>query len=308
MNKFFTTLSLLLATITFTSCELKNTINMDQIFLSSVYGKWNISSNHGYSSIEFTTEGYYFIEESDSENSVIWGKYTKSGDYQITLNDFGVIDITKYGDDYLFFDLTKDGSTEAITQYTSLDGEVDDTYSDQTDLLCTIWKVGDYTYTYSTNSLSDILPIQDRETDIAYVYFSTSDTFIVIDTVGVATSHEWVWKNTLETEINVTSNIGWSLDGVTDFEVDELSNDQLSLIFDATITVETMQVYITKDGEETQIVDMTVEDMIEKELIGEGDETFTKPFTLNMSRTSTITIETPSVGNETVVTPSDEEE
>ncbi len=322
MKKLFALLTLCTAFATLTSCELKHDdINMDQIFLTDLYGKWNIGDDYGYSTIEFTTEGYYFMEEKSSYK-VVWGKYSKTSgeDYQITLSDgvsennFGVIDITDYGDDYLNYELTIDGSSTSYQQRTSLEGDVNETISDNTSLLSTIWGISEYFYTYTGETLwcnseeveiGSINITQNRETDVKYVYFSAlanaSDqaTFIVIDVNGTATSYQWGWLDDNEEEIVIS---GWRLEDVDQFTIDKLTSSAAVLNFEATFEVETVEV-MDNSGIVTVDKVVDVEDVstiyqptyledeygnVTNQLDPDYVPELTETFTLSLSQTSKI--------------------
>ncbi|MFI3293322.1 MAG: hypothetical protein SNG27_03375 [Rikenellaceae bacterium] len=268
MKRIFATLSLFAILTSLTSCDLKHDddINLDQIWMSDLYGKWDIWSTEsiGYESIEFSTEGYYFIEESKSgatmDQEVLYGKYKKTGDYQVTAYDVGVLDITDYSDTKIWYDITLDGKTQSETHKATSAVDRDETISDNTDLIGTIWKV----YSYSYEAYQEIFNI---ETDVAYLYISTAGTFISIDKSGNAYSYEWTWSNTDEDEIKVSngnSYSNWTLEGISTFEVSDLSNNDMLFEFETDITVDTE----------------------------DGTETLTNiPFTMRFERSSNITIE-----------------
>ncbi|MFI3282123.1 MAG: hypothetical protein SNG10_01170 [Rikenellaceae bacterium] len=242
MKKIFTLLSLVLATLSFSSCELENPINPDQIFMTDIYGKWEVSDNQGYSSLEFTTEGYYFMVKNatdiNSAPSVVYGKYTKTGDYQITLAGFGTVDITSYGDDYLRYTLTKEGDEDGISQSTTIAIDSDETISDNTSYISTIWSLVDYNFFYSYYSADYggmVSDLTSRDTDVKYLYFSTGDTFIVINKDQTAYAYEWKF-NSDEDQIQMDGDQKWSLEGNTTFGIDLLMDTELKFSHYATFT------------------------------------------------------------------------
>ncbi len=242
MKRIFAILSLLVTLTLFTSCELKHDddINWDQVWLSDIYGKWDLWSTESlsYSSIEFSTEGYYFIRTlktvSTADQGVLYGKYSKTDDYEITLEGLGVIEITDYDDDKLWYTITLDGESESETHKATAAEDRDEEISDNTSDICSIWAV--YSYYYEAYSKQ-----YTRDTDVAYIYLSTDGTFISIDKNGDAYSYKWAWSDTNETSIttsNGNSYKNWTLEGVNNFDVVNLSSGYVTLEFSASIEID----------------------------------------------------------------------
>ncbi len=122
----------------------------DQIYYSSLYGRWVFSAN-GYTWIELTEAGYYYAGSTSAVTD--FGKWSKTDSKQFTLEGLGVMDVTSCtetdSDDdgesdkfYLKFDFTfDDDATNPYYVEASMAAEMEDNDYEQLDDLCATWEL-----------------------------------------------------------------------------------------------------------------------------------------------------------------------
>ncbi len=110
------------------ACSLDEVDFGDRMFYNDVFGKWKFRnasvSSTGYSFIEFTEGRYFFAMKTDG--SIAYGKYEQTDDYQFSLDEFAVIDVTKKGESSFTFDITMNGATEPISAEAYIPSDVTD--------------------------------------------------------------------------------------------------------------------------------------------------------------------------------------
>lgn len=223
MRRVVTPLFVLILAI-FASCSLDSPEFEDQISETDVQGKWTLFTNDYYTTFEFT-EGtkYYFVRHSGGDYT--FGRYKKTGLYQIELTDFGVMDIDEdnYGSTYLYFDFTLDETvypspqhSKIYLQTTNKSSEIDMADNLQTVYMCGLWSVTSITGGGCTDCLCDGCYCSDTgeceeascscscksvEPKPQYMLFTKSGTFLTIMDDGAVEATTWQWTDTLMEEI-----------------------------------------------------------------------------------------------------------
>ncbi len=244
MKKFLLILPIL--SVVFASCNLHDLDEPDfgeQVYVEEVLGKWSLSNDRYYKTLELTSAGYYYAIESGTDWELVYGKFQKTDSMQFTLYGLGVMDVTSVGDDYLKFYLTVEGDDELVTQAAAKADVISE--GDDTDDICTQWKINEFGPTTGSGSTDDddVTTEPTVYTDIQYVVFTDTGTLVLIDNDGKAALGQWEWTAPSASSddegyriINYkySSDETWNKSGDAVVEVNTLSSEYMSIYYTLT--------------------------------------------------------------------------